>query len=172
MNDDSEAAAKVVLELARAEAEHAFAVADRLESKARSLMTIGGASFAVAQATAVPLLGGFPSTADSWWTWLVVGGLLTSALFLLGAIGASASVWWARDQAAVSIEMLRKLLGGDIAAGPARVAATHLIEIASQRRDANTSRGDSLRLVFALWGIATCFALAEIVVAALGRIYA
>jgi hypothetical protein len=39
--DETEAAARVVLELAQGEVEHAFAVSDRLEGKARSLMTIG-----------------------------------------------------------------------------------------------------------------------------------
>lgn len=151
-----------VLTVGRAAIDQQFALAERLDAKARGQVTIAGAWFAVVQAVASGAFG-IPRLADTWVlviTILAAGG----ALLLLATMALSANVWRLRVESEIEPDGL--VMMANDARSPGVDAAgkmvAHYADVLEERYVNNADRARWFKRSQRVWYGAMFVPLAEL----------
>lgn len=160
-----------VIEIARTAIDQEFAIAERLDAKSRSLMTLAGSWFAVAQAVAGATLGA-KGVAHGWlYAVAILAGL--GALVLAATLWRGSRIWALRQEVDIVPETLfamrerARVAEGDFSDDLLR----HYAAILQSRRMTNLDRVAHTRKAERLWAVAVLFPLLELVVALCGRLF-
>lgn len=139
-----------VLNTARAAVDQEFQIAERLDAKARSLVTLGGQWFAIAQA--VSAVAYSTRDAHGWMLWALGGTALAGGVALGALFFFAWRVWSIRDEEAVSpaglLEMERTASEDPEAL---KLLVRHYASILQDRRKPNKDRADALSVAQVVW---------------------
>jgi len=159
-----------VLNAARAAVEQEFAIAERLDAKARGLVTLAGQWFAVAQAVSAVAFA--TKDAEDWMLFAVGGTALAGAVTLGLLFVFCWRVWQVRDQPAVTPNGLMQM-HATAASDPeaAKLLVQHYAAILRDRRAPNKKRSDALRVAQGLWFVAMALPLGQLGFALATRLF-
>lgn len=159
-----------VLSVARAAVDQEFSIAERLDAKARSLVTISAQWFAVSQAVAAVAFSAHKP--HDWMLWTVggtavVGACALSTLFIL-----CSDVWKIRDEEAVSPRGLLQMLDTALTESAVTKFVQHYASLLQDRRKTNKSRSEALDRAQIAWFVAMAVPLLELGFALATRLFA
>ena len=149
-----------VLSTARAAVEQEFQIAERLDSKARGLVTIGAQWFAVAQAVAAVAYA--THRPHTWMVWAVGGIAFVAAAALATLFVFCSMVWSIRDEEAVSPRGLLQMRDAVLHEQALVKLVDHYASILRDRRVTNRSRADALATAQWTWFAAMALPLLEL----------
>jgi uncharacterized membrane protein YccF (DUF307 family) len=153
-----------VLDAARGSLEHQFAIAERLDAKARGQMTLAGAWFTVAQGVVGVVLGG-AGLAVGW----TVATLVSAAIAALGlgwAFYRHFQVWKLRDQPDLNPAALHSFLQDvrDVEIDAAGTILAHYAAMLDEWQAANHARERAFGAAVPAWFLALGLTLLELLV--------
>jgi hypothetical protein len=161
----------ILLDAATAIIDEEFKRSERLDSKARNLITVAGAFYAVVQAVVIGLVnetlgGGFLKDASSFVPWLMLAaGLATAGM--LAALGWTYNAWRLRGDEALRVKTIRDYRDAAYAGNPAVGAklVDAYAKIADDRRQVNAERAAAVDAAAVACGIAMALIGIELVLA-------
>lgn len=157
-----------VYDVARAAIAQQFQVSERLDNKARGIVTIAGAWFALVQAFAASAFN--VVGLDARWTHWIVGTAAGGALALLVSIVLASRVWTLRRDHDIGPEGLVELRK-DLLSGHDDKLLVHYAVTLRDRAANNKSRTKWYRRAQAVWYLAMLLPLAELGIAFAARAF-
>jgi hypothetical protein len=160
-----------VLHTARAAVEQEFQISERLDSKARALITLAGQWFAVAQAVSAVA---FTTTKPHDWMLWTVGGTALAGGIVLGLLFFFCwRVWRIRDEEAVSPRGLLQMHSAAVRDRNAvKLLVEHYAAMLRDRRATNKSRADALAVAQGWWFVAMALPFVQLGFALATRLFA
>jgi len=157
-----------LLETARSAVAQEFQVAERLDAKSRNQVAVGGAWYAVVQATAAIAIKQYVDNGGSSWLFAAIVALASvSGVMLAVAILYSYSVWKLRDEQEITHESLQEM--STAARDPSVDLLSQLVDhygfILWTRRKNNKDRVASFRKSTPWWIGSILFGIVELIVA-------
>jgi hypothetical protein len=160
-----------VLNTARAAVEQEFQISERLDTKARALITLSGQWFAVAQA--VSAVAFTTEKPRDWMLWTVAGTALAGGIALGLLFFFCWRVWRIRDEEAVSPRGLLQMHSAAVNDPNAtKLLVEHYAAMLRDRRTTNKSRADALAVAQGWWFVAMALPFVQLGFALATRLFA
>ncbi|MEA2395856.1 MAG: hypothetical protein QOJ82_3747 [Solirubrobacteraceae bacterium] len=160
-----------VLSTARAAVEQEFQISERLDAKARALVTLAGQWFAVAQAVSAVAFA--TKKPHDWMLWTVAGTALAGGIALGLLFFFCWRVWRIRDEPAVSPRGLLQMHSAAVRdPDAAKLLVEHYAAMLRDRRKTNKSRADALAVAQGWWLVAMALPFVQLGFALATRLFA
>jgi hypothetical protein len=170
-SDEPPEALAEVVHTARAAVEQEFQISERLDSKARGLVTLAGQWFAVAQA--VSAVAYATKTPHDWMLYAVAGLAATGAIALGFTFLFAWRVWRVRDEGAVSPGGLDQMKARALQdPNTMSLLVDHYASLLRDRRKTNKTRAEALTKAQWIWFAAMALPLIQVGFALATRLFA